>query len=77
MVSAKSVVARFLTEREVRLAARFQKGDEVRIKPTHGFKDWHGDTGTIEKIIPINKAYVQLKENGRRLIDLDNLEHVS
>jgi len=77
MSSAKNVVARYLTEREVRLAARFRPGDEVKVKPSHGFKEWHGDTGVIEKIIPINKAYVQLKENGRQIFDLDDLEQRS
>jgi hypothetical protein len=67
----RSVVNRFKT------AHKFSVGDEVRIKPSHGFKAWHGDTGEIEKKIPINKAYVELKEHGRVLVDLDDLEPVS
>lgn len=52
----------------------FKPGDTVKVKPSHGFKKWHGDVGTIDKMVPINKAYVQLQENGRQILDLDDLE---
>jgi hypothetical protein len=71
MLSAKNVVARFKT------ASGFKPGDKIKIKPSHGFKKWHGDTGTVEKLVPINKAYVQLEENGRQIVDLDDIEKIN
>lgn len=82
MATAKELAARYVAVRL--LAARyraaytrmFNLGDEVRVKPSHGFKHWHGDTGTIDKFVPINKVYVELDEHGRQILDLDDLEKV-
>jgi hypothetical protein len=30
--------------------------------------------GVIEKLIPLNKAYVELETNGRQIVDLDDVE---
>lgn len=64
---SRRVVSRFIQ-------ARYQPGDRVRIRETHNFKKYHGDEGEIEKIIPINKAYVELEKNGRVIVDLDDVE---
>lgn len=50
----------------------FRPGRRIRIRPTHGIVEWHGDEGPIEKLVPINKAYVQLEKNGRQIVDLDD-----
>lgn len=52
----------------------FEKGDKIRIKPTHGIKEWHGDTGVVDKYVPFGKYYVELKENGRQIVDQSDLE---
>ncbi len=52
----------------------FKPGRRVRVKPSHGFSKWHGDEGVVEKLIPINKAYVELEREGRQILDLNDLE---
>lgn len=59
-----------------RVAGRFSVGDPVRVKSSHGFAHYRGDTGVIDKMIPINKAYVESERNGRIIVDLDDLEKV-
>ncbi len=55
---------------------RFKPGDSVRVLPSHGFAHYRGDTGTIDKMIPINKAWVESEKNGRIIVDLDDLEPI-
>jgi hypothetical protein len=57
-------------------AGRFNVGDPVRVLPSHGFAHYRGDTGVIDKMIPINKAYVESEKNGRIIVDLDDLEKI-
>ncbi len=57
-----------------RTAGKFSVGDHVRVLPSHGFAHYRGDTGVIDKMIPINKAYVESEKNGRIIVDLDDLE---
>ena len=67
-----------------RVAARFlatvpsdlKPGTKVRVKPTHGYAKFHHDEGTIDKYVPFGKYYVELKKNGRQLIDQNDLEKV-
>lgn len=54
----------------------FKPGVAVKVKPSHGFKKWRGDVGVIDKMVPINKAYVELEGNGRQIVDLNDLEQV-
>lgn len=54
----------------------FKPGDHVRVLPSHGFAHYRGDEGTIDKIIPINKAWVESEKNGRIIVDLDDLEKI-
>jgi len=53
---------------------KFRLGDRVEINKNHGFKHWHGDTGTIDKFVPINKCYVNMDNGDRRIVDLDDLD---
>lgn len=53
---------------------KFEKGDKIRIKPSHGLKEWHGDTGVVDKYVQFGKYYVELKENGRQIVSENDLE---
>jgi hypothetical protein len=55
-------------------ALKFKPGDKVRVKDSHGSAKFRGDTGEIEKNVPMGKYYVQLKKNGRSLVDEGDLE---
>jgi hypothetical protein len=68
--SVKNLVARS------KAAGKFQVGDPVRVLPSHGFAHYRGDTGVIDKMVPINKAYVESEKNGRIIVDLDDLEKI-
>ncbi len=50
----------------------FRPGRRIRIRTSHGIVEWHGDEGPIEKLVPFNKAYVQLEKNGRQIVDLND-----
>jgi len=54
---------------------KFEKGDKVKVKPSHGIKEWRGDTGVIDKYVPFGKYYVDLKKNGRQIVDQSDIEH--
>jgi len=81
VINAKDLAERYklaltrqaLVDRYKAAATTFQPGEVVRVKPTHGFEEWHGDTGTIEKYVPFGKYYVNLVKNGRVLIDESHL----
>lgn len=60
----------------VREAAKFSPGDKVKVKDSHGSAKFRGDTGEIEKLVPIGKYYVDLKKNGRSLVDGNDLEKI-
>jgi hypothetical protein len=49
-------------------------GTRVRVLSSHGSPAFRGDVGVIEKLIPLNKAYVELEANGRHVVDLDDVE---
>jgi len=65
---AERVANRFLE------ATGFQPGDHVKVKSTHGYLKFRGDTGIIEKYVPFGKYYVELKHNGRAMVSGDDLE---
>ena len=50
----------------------YRPGRRVRIRTSHGFAEWHGDEGAIEKLVQFNKAYVVLERNGRQIVDLND-----
>jgi hypothetical protein len=82
IITVKELAARYrlaarrqaLVERFKAAETRFKPGDRVRVKPTHNFKEWHGDVGEVDKFVPFGKYYVELEKNGRVIIDGDYLE---
>jgi hypothetical protein len=54
----------------------FQPNVTIRVKDSDKRERLHGLTGVVEKVIPVGKAYVFIKGEGRTIVDLDNLEVV-
>lgn len=63
-----------ITEVTKEAKTKFEPGDKVKVKPSHGSPKFRGDTGTIDKYVPFGKYYVNLKENGHSVVSEDDLE---
>jgi len=57
-------------------ATGFQPGDHIKVRSTHGYPKFRGDTGVVEKYVPFGKYYVELKRNGRAMVSEDDLEKI-
>ncbi len=53
---------------------KFEPGNLVRVKPSHGASKFRGDQGTIAEYVPFGKYYVELERNGRSLVSENDLE---
>lgn len=63
-----------ITEVVKEARVKFQPGDRVKVRPSHGSEKFRGDTGVIEKYVPFGKYYVNLRRNGRSLVSEGDLE---
>jgi hypothetical protein len=63
-----------LTEVTKEAATKFEPGDKVQVKSTHGSPHFRGDIGVVDHYVPFGKYYVELKKNGRSLVSESDLE---